>query len=281
MVKILTDRKFNHTNHLFTNRPDEKIGCGLKTKVKKVGNVVKKGFKIAKKAQDLVRGIQKKAIKELGTNQTIRNVVEAIPFGDTINAVTKVASDVVNVTDKMKDAVSKKENPFKNEEIKSDVKNIVNEAKNNPNIKKLIDSSVDMIKTLFGKVDKSNLPQSEKEDIKNKADSLNLDLIKEAKTASSAGKIAKSLPYGMFVDRSSKKPKIPKKYQDMFGLPAKTLNNEGGRLFLNGSGRLGLGLSLSTPTPEGGKLTEKIVKKAEKPKVKKVEKQELYDMLFN
>ena len=113
MGKMLTDRYIPKSKHIFMNRPSESmIGCGFKSKMKKVGNVVKKGFTVAKKAQDVVRNIQKKAIKELGTNPTIRNVVEAIPFGDTINAVTKVAADVVNVTDKMSDAVKKRQNPI-------------------------------------------------------------------------------------------------------------------------------------------------------------------------
>lgn len=274
MGKILTDRAISKTNHIFMNKPDYRIGCSLKSVAKKAKNIVKKGFKGLQKAEDLVNNLQKKAITTLGTNKKIRDIVEAVPFGDQINAVTKVASDVVKVTDKMNEKIKKKENPF-DKDIKEDVKKVITDAKNDPGIKKLIDQSKDMIKSLFGKVDKSDLPQSEKEEIKDKAETINLGLINDAKSPSSAGKLAKNLPYAMFVDRNSKKPKIPKKYVSKFGIPQKTLDNTGGRLFLTG-GRLGLGLSLTTPTPDGGKLIPELESKP-----RKATRNEIMKMIFD
>lgn len=274
MVKLLGVKTYPTSEHLFMNPQGERLGCGLKSVGKKVLNVAKKGYKGLRKAQDLIHNLDKKAIKTLGTNETIRSVIEAVPMGDTINGITKMASEVVKITDKMNDKIKNKENPF-GKDIKEDVKKVINDAKNDPGIKKLIDESKNMIKDIFGKVDKSDLPMKEKEEIKEKADTINLDLIKDAKSKSVAGKLAKSLPYAMFVNKSSKRPEIPKKYVDKFKIPKKSFNNEGGRLFLNGSGRLGLGLALSTPTPEGGKIEPK------KEDKKKVSKKEIYDILFN
>lgn len=277
MVKLLTIRSYPTSEHLFMCKQDLGIGCGLKSKMKKVGNVVKKGYKALRTAQDLIHNLDKKAIKTLGSNETIRSVIEAVPFGDTINGVTKMASEVVKITDKMNDKIKKKENPF-DKETKEDVKKVINDAKNDPGIKKLLDESKNMIKDLFGKVNDSDLPMKEKEEIKDKAETINLDLIKDAKNKSVAGKLAKSLPYAMFVNKNSKRPEIPKKYVDKFKIAKRSFNNEGGRLFLSGSaGRLGLGLTLKTPTPEGGKMSE-ASKKEDK---KKVSKKEIYDILFN
>lgn len=275
MVKLLTIRSYPTSEHLFMCKQDLGIGCGLKSKMKKVGNVVKKGYKALRTAQDLIHNLDKKAIKTLGSNETIRSVIEAVPFGDTINGVTKMASEVVKITDKMNDKIKKKENPF-DKETKESVKKVINDAKNDPGIKKLLDESKNMIKDLFGKVNDSDLPMKEKEEIKDKAETINLDLIKDAKNKSVAGKLAKSLPYAMFVNKNSKRPEIPKKYVDKFKIAKRSFNNEGGRLFLSGSaGRLGLGLTLKTPTPEGGKIEPK------KEDKKKVSKKEIYDILFN
>ena len=271
---MLTDRSFSKSTHIFMNKPDNRIGCGLKSKAKAVGKAALKGMKTLHTAQTLFNNLQSKAIKELGTNKKIRDVIEAVPFGDTINAITKVGSDVVNVGEKVKAKTKAHQKPF-DEETKKDIKKIITDAKNDPAIKKLMENSKDMIKSLFGKVDKSDLPQKEKEEIKDKAETINLDLIKDAKTPSVAGKLSKSLPYAMFVDRSAKKPSIPKKYIDKFGLPKKSLNNEGGRLFLSGGGRLALGLTLTTPEPSAGKI-EKPPKEA-----KKISKKEVYDMIFS
>lgn len=273
MGKMLTDRVISKSNHIFHNRPDNKIGCGLKSFGKKAFNVAKKGYKILRKAQDVIHNLDKKAIKTLGTNQTIRDVIEAVPFGDTINGVTKVASEVVRITDKMNDKIKEKKNPF-DKDVKEDVKKVINDAKNDPGIKKLLNESKNMIKDLFGKVDKSDLPQKEKEEIKEKADTINLDLIKDAKSKSVAGKLAKSLPYAMFVNKTSKRPEIPKKYQTKFNIPKKSFNNEGGRLFLSGSGRLGLGLTLTSPEPNAGAIS-----KISKPK--KISKEDIKNILFN
>lgn len=275
MVRLLTIRSYPTSEHLFMCKQDLGIGCGLKSKAKKVGKATMKGLRVAKKATDVIENLQSKVFKELGTNKKIRDVIEAVPFGDTINAVTKVAADVINVGEKVRDKAKKHQKPF-DEETKNDVKKIITDAKNDPAIKKLMEESKNMIKSLFGKVNDSDLPQKEKEEIKDKAETINLDLIEKAATPSVAGKLAKSLPYAMFVDRNAKKPSIPKKYIEKFGLPKKSLNNEGGRLFLSGSaGRLGLGLTLKTPTPEAGKIEPK------KQDKKKVSKKEIYDILFN
>lgn len=278
MVKLLGVKTYPTSEHVFMNPQGERLGCGLKSVGKKALNITKKGFKGLQKAEDLINNLHKKAITTLGTNQKIRDIVEMVPFGDTINGVTKIASEVVKVSDKINDKIKEKKNPF-DDDTKKDVKKIINDAKNDPGIKKLIDESKNMIKDIFGKVDKSDLPMKEKEEIKEKADTINLDLIKDAKSKSVAGKLAKSLPYAMFVNKSSKRPEIPKKYVDKFKIPKKSFNNEGGRLFLNGSGRLGLGLALSTPTPEGGKIEPK--KEDKKDDKKKVSKKEIYDILFN
>lgn len=277
---MLTDRVISKSNHIFMNKPDYKVGCSLKSFGKKALNVAKKGYKVVKKAQDIIHNLDKKAINTLGTNKTIRDVIEAVPMGDTINGITKVASEVVKITDKMNDKIKEKKNPF-DKDTKEEVKKVITDAKNDPGIKKLINESKDMIKSLFGKVDKSDLPQSEKEEIKDKAETINLDLINEAKNKSSAGKLAKSLPYAMFVDKNAKKPKVLKRYVEKLGIPQKTLNNTGGRLFLS-SGRLGLGLSLSTPTPDGGKLIPVIQEsKGGEVKAKKISKDEIMKMIFN
>ena len=289
MVKLLTIRSYPSSEHLFMCKQDLGIGCGLKSRMKKVGNVVKKGFKGLQKAEDLINNLHKKAITTLGTNQKIRDIIEAVPMGDTINGITKLASDVVKTTDKMNEKIKKKENPF-DKEIKDDLKKVVNDAKNDPGIKKLYEESKNLIKDLFGKVNDSDLPQKEKEEIKDKAETINLDLIKDAKNKSVAGKLAKSLPYAMFVNKSSKRPEIPKKYVDKFKIAKRSFNNEGGRLFLSGSaGRLGLGLTLKTPTPEGGEIAKVVKKSNDSHKKinddlgikKKVSKKEIYDILFN
>ena len=199
------------------------IGGNLITK-KKLKNALAKTSKALKKFTDLKNTIGKKLIHTAATNDTVSNLIESIPVvGDTLNTVVKVGDKAINKAEKIADKIKKKEY------TKQDFKDDINKLKSDEDVNKLKDK---VVKWFNNNVkDNTKLNDAEKEDIKEKLDSLDLN-------SEEATKMGDKLPLaGLLTTKKSKT--LKKKYREALGITQKTLSNNG-RLFLSSgcSGRL-------------------------------------------
>lgn len=207
------------------------IGGKLITK-KKFKNALSKTSKALKKFSDLKNNLGKKLIHKAATNDTVSNFIESIPVvGDTLNTVVKVSDKAIRKAEDITDKIKKKEYTKKN--LKDDLKKI----KSDEDVNKMKDKIVNWFNNNVK--DNTKLNDTEKEDIKEKLDSLDLN---------EAAKLGDKAPLaGLLTTKKSKT--LKKKYREALGITQKTLSNNG-RLFLSGgncSGRLFLSSGKAEP----------------------------------
>lgn len=219
---------------------------------KKLKNALVKTNKALKKFTDLKNTIGKKLIHTAATNDTVSNLIESIPVvGQTLDTVVKVGDRAINKAEQIADKIKKKE--YTKQDFKDDLKKL----KTDKDVNKLKDTVINWFNNNVK--DNTKLNDIEKEDIKEKLDSLDLNSDEASKLGPDKLPLA-----GLLTTKKSKT--LKKKYREALGITQKTLSNNG-RLFLSSgcSGRLFL---------SSGKIEPK-----HKPKSKKYD--DIYNTLFN
>lgn len=249
----------------------KKLTRGTKKVWKKIGSPVKKVWN---------------SISDGGLNKLIR----AVPMvGDIVGEALNVANDVINVG---KDI---------GKDIKKNAKQVKkNLTDNNPNTKLLDNVDVDKLmqdydwvknKTMdiYSKL-KDKLTPQQQDNATKAAGMLNLELMKNM-TPLQRGRMKKILPYAPYIDINKHgRVTIPKVVRDNDSNAPKTIDNTGGRLFLNGyssginlknSGRISLAGNLTLAEPQSGACTVKKSGAIQKAKNSvRMSKEEIYKKLF-
>lgn len=239
-------------------------GCGsFKSFLKKLKGVGKKIFKGVGKVGDFLLNTNKKIIHALGTNDSLRNIVGAVPVvGDTINTLTKIGSNAMDAADKVADNIRNKK-PIFNDVNTEELKQNLNEVKNDKNISKFIDDAKKYANDTLTKIRSSNLSNSDKQEIEKAAGLLNYDVIENAKTPLQKGKIAKMFKYLPLVKledmAKDKRVNIPMARLKAIGEASKksiTPKQQCGMLFMGqDGGRWDLGGKTEEPKQECGRTT--------------------------
>lgn len=210
----------------------------------KIKSAVKKLNKVAKKYSDIKNTLGRKALDKAAKSETLQNIIEAVPMGDTLNSVIKLGDKAIKKADEIADKIKSKQ--YNKQEFKKDLK----EMKEDKDFIKLKDKITNWYKD---KVEPNKqLTEPEKKEIKDNLESLNLEEASKLKAPELAG---------LLTNRNSNT--IKAKYRKALGISQKTLSNKGGRLFL-ASGKSCKGFEIS----QGGKIEPK------KPK------SEIYKTLF-
>ena len=143
------------------------VGGKLITK-KRFKNALSKTSKALKKFSDLKNNLGKKLIHKAATNDTVSNFIESIPVvGDALNTTIKVSDKAIRKAEDISDKIKKKE--YTKKDFKDDLKKL----KTDEDVIKMKDKIVNWFNNNVKDNDKLN--DTEKEDIKEKLDSLDLN----------------------------------------------------------------------------------------------------------
>jgi hypothetical protein len=233
MLLYTANENLPFKNKLYTSADTRnKFFCGSVISKKKLKNALTKTSKALKKFSDLKNNLGKKLIHKAATNDTVSNFIESIPVvGDALNTTIKVSDKAIRKAEDITDKIKKKE--YTKKDFKDDLKKI----KSDEDVIKMKDKIVNWFNNNVK--DNTKLNDTEKEDIKEKLDSLDLN---------EAAKLGDKAPLaGLLTTKKSKTLKA--KYRKALGITQKTLSNNG-RLFLSGgncSGRLFLSSGKAEP----------------------------------
>lgn len=224
----------------------------LKSWFKNLGRKIKRG---AKKAWSKVKPVAKKvwngakkAIDFAANNPIVRGIVEKIPVvGPAINRATKLADNAIDKAEStaqsVKDTGSKVIDSGKRaiDAIKNkDIKGVISEVKNLPDIKKGMEEIRDKAQDLFNTV-RPGVSSGVAGSILNNVRRLNFKRFESingdrAKIMRDWANFKRVAPYAIFAkDINGKRLTIPAKIHRMLPNAPKTIDNTGGRIFL-GSG---------------------------------------------
>lgn len=238
------------------------LGKKIKTAATKVWNKVKP---IASK----VWNGAKKVIDFAANNPVVRGIVEKIPVvGPTINKITKVADTAIDKAEStakvIKDTGSKVIDSGKraiDAAKNKDIKGVIAEVKNIPDIKKGMEEIRDKAQDLFNTV-RPGVSSGVAGAILSNVRRLNFKRFEnptgdKAKIMRDWSNFKRVAPYAIFAkDIHGKKLTIPAKLHRMLPNAPKTIDNTGGRIFLGSgeeTGRCG-SIALTDMGNEGGRI---------------------------
>jgi hypothetical protein len=240
------------------------LGRKIKTAARKVWGKVKP---VASK----VWGGAKKVIDFAANNSVVRGLVDKIPIvGPTINKVTKMADDAIDKAEStakaIKDTGSRAIDSGKramDAAKNKDIKGVISEVKNIPDIKKGMEEIRDKAQDLFNTV-RPGVSSGVAGAILDNIRRLNFKRFEhptgdKAKIMRDWSAFKRVAPYAIFAkDINGKKLTIPAKLHRMLPNSPKTIDNTGGRIFLGsgeGTGRCGsISLTDMGPAADGGRI---------------------------
>jgi hypothetical protein len=238
------------------------LGRKIKTAARKVWGKVKP---VASK----VWNGAKKVIDFAANNPVVRGIVDNIPVvGPAINKVTKIADDAIDRAEStakaIKDTSSRAIDSGKraiDAAKNKDIKGVISEVNNIPDIKKGMEEIRDKAQDLFNTV-RPDVSSGVAGAIRDNIRRLNFKRFEhpegdKAKVMRDWSAFKKVAPYAIFAkDISGKKLTIPAKLHRILPNAPKTIDNTGGRIFLGAGedvGRCG-SIALTDMNPSGGRI---------------------------
>jgi hypothetical protein len=212
---------------------------------RKIKNVAVKVWNKVKPVASKVWNGAKKVIDFAANNPVVRGIVEKIPVvGPTINKVTKIADTAIDKAEAtakvIKDTGSKVIDTGKraiDAAKNKDIKGVINEAKNIPDIKRGMEEIRDKAQDLFNTV-RPKVSSGVAGAILNNIRRLNFKRFEHpagdrAKVMRNWSAFKRVAPYAIFAkDISGERLTIPAKIHRMLPNAPKTIDNTGGRIFL-------------------------------------------------
>ena len=238
------------------------LGRKIKNTATKVWN------KVSPVAKKIWNGA-KKVIDVAANNPVVRGIIEHIPVvGPTINKATKIADTAIDKAEStakvIKDTGSKVIDSGKraiDAAKNKDIKGVINEVKNIPDIKRGMEEIRDKAQDLFNTV-RPGVSSGVAGAILNNVRRLNFKRFERAAESNPSlmrdwSNFKRVAPYAIFAkDITGKRLTIPAKIHRMLPNAPKTIDNTGGRIFLGAgeeTGRCGA-ITLTDMDPTSGRI---------------------------